>query len=496
MKKNKLKLLLGKGADKLISILEYANAGTDNLLDGLGEKTTGEGKLIKPSKVLSYFNKGIRLGDLALSQHDSNLHALIFGVSGSGKSSQIFLNNLLSKSHGSMIFRDVDGSFAEKTTGFLHSQGVDVKIINVKQASKSTDGVNVLAGDLSRADMARISQLIISTNFKEKSYWTLSAEEAGTNFLALLKETTAPELHNLFNLKIIVESYIADASALDYLIVKSKDQDTIRAFEALASTPDKSRQSTLTTLKSCLARIDEQIAIVSSISTFNWLDLRKKRTCIFIQSDVLDDEFLNMIQSLIYTDILKSLMSALPKEGDLPVRIFLDECSTLSLGKILESAFLNLRKYSCGLVCAFQSPQSIESAYNRQISEVIQANAFTKLYLKGMDLPTAKFLEEYIGYEEIEDKKGRVKKEPVLSAFAIRTLKKKAVLLTGNNPACLVGLKPYYKIHRMKKRLAFPKPELESLLDKLPNGSELQRVDLSGTELKNRMSTLLNDDEE
>ncbi|MBO6516845.1 MAG: type IV secretory system conjugative DNA transfer family protein, partial [Bacteroidia bacterium] len=414
----------------------------------------------------------------ALSKPDSTMHCIVYGVSGSGKSSTVFYNNFLVDNGSSFIARDVPKDFV-RTAGFLARSGYAIKVINPTDALLSTDGVNVLAGEMSKGDIARVAQMIISASFTKKDYWVISAEEWCGVFLTILKQCCPEENHNLSGLKFLVESFIADVHALDHLVAIHGDDELIRAFSAIIAIPEKSRQSTLTTLKSSLSRIDENIALVTSISTFNWTDLRGKKTAVFIQSDVLDDEFLSLVQNLLYTDILRSLMKSLPEKDDLPISIFLDECSSLSIGKILETSFLNLRKYRVGLCCAFQSPQSIESTYSKSIAEVIQANAFAKLYLPGMDLDTAKYLQEYIGYEEVRKDNGSKVKEPIMSAFAIRTLKGKAVLLTGNNPASIIRLKPFYKIRRMRKRLTIPMPALESLIDKLPNGKNLTQINLN-----------------
>ena len=414
--------------------------------------------------------------------HENSLkHAIVYGPTGSGKSSQIFYNNYLINRNASLIIRNVAGDFL-KTAAYLKSVGYKIVNINLKNAALSTDAVNFLRGELSKADISRISKQIVSAVYQKQDYWGMSAEEYCSVFVGLIKEQDE-SYHNLYNLKYIVESYIADETSLDYLVAKSKNEDLVNSFMAMSATPEKTRLSSLSTLKSCFARIDENIALATSSSTFDWQQLRREKTIVFIESSVLDDSYLNMIQSLLYTDILKSLMDhGLPKSDDLPVYMYLDECSSLSIGTILQTAFLNARKYQISITAAFQDPTVLRSAYSKEIAQTLEANAFAKIYLKGMEQETADFLERFMGKREvvIDKEKKMTKTESVMTAFEIRTMKNKSVLLTGNNPACILKMRPHYKIWRMRKRLAMPMPKLESLIDKIgiSSGNDLPRVQL------------------
>ena len=109
-----------------------------------------------------------------------------------------------------------------------------------------------------QADIARISQQILATNFSNNDYWTLSAEDYCSIFLGILKECCPEESQNLHGLKMMVEAYIADEKSLNHLIVKSKSPELISSFKAMAATPEKTRLSTLATLKSTFSRISSR----------------------------------------------------------------------------------------------------------------------------------------------------------------------------------------------------------------------------------------------
>jgi type IV secretion system protein VirD4 len=469
-------------------ILNFIFSALFNALNGLlkflfePETKANNAFLMNNNEVLSSFNYGFRIGDKALTLEASTKHMICYGPSGSGKTSIFIANSLLSIKNASMVLRDPSGELYNKFSGYLASAGFAVRVVNFSSSSSSSDGYNPLAGELSDGDITRIAKLVITTSFGsgngDNSFWNLSAEEVAFILIKVLKEQE-PRFHNFYNLKLIVEAFSADPTSLDYLFSKSKDEDLLSMYKALIAIPERTRLNSVATLKATMNPFsDKDLVQTTSRTTFSMEQLRQQPTVLFVQSNVLDDAYLNLIQSLFFSDLLRHLMDRIPTKTELPVYLLIDEASSLTLPGILETSILNLRKYKACLGLAVQSPQSFERAYGKKSAEIIQANAFAKLYLPGIDLETATHLERLLGRVEITDDKERTKIVPVMDSFSIRTLKDKAVLLCGNKPATLVPLRPYYKIYRFKQRSQIAPIPIIPVVTKYDLG-DVPRIDLS-----------------
>ena len=454
--------------EQLVRFVPHLNALVDRLVYLTGnDNEKQEAFLEKPHKLIGYYKDGFRFGDLAIDQDISFRHAAIFGKTGSGKGVFFFECNYLVDRNASIVIRDVPGD-ATKAAGFWESVGYNVVVINLTDAlNKSTHMLNVIDGELTKADIGRIAEIIVSSIYKDKDFWVISATEACVIFLTILKTCLDEKYHNLHNLKYLIISFMADRNSLNNYVVQGSDE-LYTAFAALCNTPEKSLMSTISTLKSCFNNLDESTSLLTSRSTFSWQELRTHKTVVVLQSSVMDDSYHTLVQNLMYASLLRTMMVEIPSPSDLSVNVFLDEVTSLgAIGKMLETCFLNLRKYRCALAIGAQSKASLTGAFGKEIAESVVANCYSRLYLPGMDLDTAKYLEEYIGVHEIKKDKTVKKEESIMNAFSLRTMENKGVLLLADQPASIIPLKAYYKNYRMKKRLKLPMPKLLYLTDTL-----------------------------
>ena len=429
-----------------------------------------------PGELISYFNRGIRFGDKATSIETSTRHTIIFGSPGSSKSLSVIVPTLLSsKGEKSYVVRDPAGELYKLCSGYLKKQGYDVRVINLSQAHLSSDAWNPLEGSLTDGDLNRLAELVVASNYgtsEGDAYWRHSAKELAFVMMKILKEQPA-YYHNFYNLKRLVEKFASDDSALDPFIAKSTDEDLKLAYASIIAIPDKTRLSTVATLKSSLSSFaDNDLAQVSANTTFDWSITRNKPTCIFVQSSVLDDKYLNLYQSVLFFRLMNDLMKEVPKTG-LPVAILIDESSSLSLGGFLETILATSRKYKISIVLVYQGYSQMERTYTKAGAESIMACCYSKLYMAGQTLSTAQELEQLLGKTEVTDENGKKTIQPLMSAYNIRTMNQgEGLLLCGNHPAILLQTTPYYKTWRFKERSKISPLEInpitQQILAKLP----------------------------
>lgn len=429
-----------------------------------------------PGELISFWNKGFRVSDKAFSLETSSKHLAVFAPSGGGKTLSLFANTLLSANgEKSFIVRDPASQLYNLCSGHLSQKKYRNIVINVNRALLSSGAFNPIGGKLTNGELNRLAEIIVSSAYQGGTgdpYWQNSAKELCFVLLKLLK-AQPEEYHTLYSLKRITETLAADEKSLDRMVLQqSHDDDFVRAYASILATPDKTRLNTISTLKnSLLAFSDEDLAKVSSTSTFDWSELRTRPTAVFIVSSVLDDRYLALYQNLLFYSVLNQLMKEIPSKDELPVQLLVDEASTLTLGNsFLSTALSNCRKYSIHLALAYQSPAQLE-VYPPAEKKAILGNIYSTLFYPGQTIDVARTVEEILGKTTITDEKG-TRTEPLMSAANIRTLQGKAILLCGNHPAILLDIKPYYTIWRFKERSKIPPapivPIPQQTLAKLP----------------------------
>lgn len=412
------------------------------------------------SDYLSLFNKGIFFGSRGTTLADAHKHCIIFGSSGIGKTSKVIINTLLSKrasDRQSLVIRDASGELYAICAPYLQSIGYDCMVTNLSDASLSSHSFNPLEGDKTIGQLMQISANLLNKNASHSGdpYWINSATEACTIFLRILKEQQ-PMYHTLYNLKTIVESFAADPSSLDGLYSKTKDNELLNAYKALINIPEKNLLNVIATLKSSALMLfaDPNMAYVTSASTIRFEDMRRKKVAIFIQSSVLEDSHTAPVQSLFFSELLSYLMKKLPERSDNSVLFILDEAGSLTFSRnFLETIITTARKYKIALCLSYQSPLQLDRAYSRDGAENIRSNAFSKLYMSGMNQQTSEELERMLGITQHIREDGTKYSAPLMDSFSIRTMPEdRALLVMGNRLPLHIKLTPYYKIGKLKRR--------------------------------------------
>lgn len=459
MKNNPLSSII-EGLELLFHLLGNVFSFFYRLLFPTPKKPPHQSRFGNASDYLSLFNKGIFFGSRGTTLSDAHKHCIIFGSSGIGKTSKVIINTLLSKrasDRQSLVIRDVSGELHAICAPYLQSIGFDCMVTNLSDASRSSHSFNPLEGHKTIGQLMQISATLLNKNGGHSGdpYWVNSAIEACTIFLRILKEQD-PIYHTLYNLKAIVESFAANPASLDGLYSKTKDNELLNAYKALINVPEKTLLNVISTLKSSALTLfaDPNMAYVTSASTIPFEAMRTKKVAIFIQSSVLEDSHTAPVQSLFFSELLSYLMKRLPEKSDNSVLFILDEAGSLTFSRnFLETIITTARKYKIALCLSYQSPLQLDRAYSRDGAENIRSNAFSKLYMAGMDQHTSENLERLLGITQHTREDGTTFSAPLMDSFSIRTMpENQALLVMGNRLPLHIKLTPYFKIGRMKRR--------------------------------------------
>jgi type IV secretion system protein VirD4 len=434
----------------IFSILEAIITGTFDLIVNASpskRKEAYNADFINPGSVLSLNEKGFCLtGNRCISIKESFSNALVFGGSGSGKSSQILIPSILKMTGPcSLCIHDPSGELFEKTSGAMKSAGYTIKVLNYANTEFS-ENFNPLQRVMNISDIKKISKLLIQTSLGgggKDPFWNASAESLLSIFIRYTIFHTEKQYHTLYNVLCLINAFSGSPQKVDKLIVQTRDTDLLSDYKAFVAYDSKMLMSFVATVRTALSLFsDPQIACVTSSDTIDFESFRKGKTILYINNNVNDMKYYSVLSSIFFEQFFASVMSNLPNEKDLPIFFLLDEASSLYLN-ILPTAISNIRKYNSGILQIYQSQSQLFDLYGVPQGRNIVANSFAKVYMQGQPPETARELESVLGKYEYIDNENNRRTRQLLTMDEIRLLKE-SIIIFGNLQPIKAKMIPFY----------------------------------------------------
>ena len=294
-----------------------------------------------------------------LKGYDGEEMTLTVGYTGSGKSQRLVLQQVkvaVQKGHSAVV-TDTSGQLVDYLYGYLKNNGVNVKIINFGNTSKS-DRYNPLY--LAALDCQKnkcitqyaetiandISKLIVDKDTKDPA-WSNGAR----NFLRGLifgmfdsaaKDCIEPEEVTIFNL---IEQYTwishkvnnkgtTNLEDIEYYNTLDTNSLVFKNMASIVSCPDSTRACYISTLDDYIGRIKNSIFFdITSANTIDISDLWNKQTVIFINTadkdmgDIVSSLFINQLYAEAMEESMKTVNKKLPRIVD----VFLDEFANIKV---------------------------------------------------------------------------------------------------------------------------------------------------------------------
>lgn len=416
---------------------------------------------IKLFSYLNIFNSGLVMnGKARVSQKISLQHALVLGGSGYGKSTSYIVPNLMKLRNASICVLDPSQELYDLTSKYL-SKHFDVYSINLGDDSIS-EYWNPLVKAKTKDDLKMIADAIISSAYPTETGDSKFWNDGARSLLNILLNSVQnqPEKKTLFYVYSMLNRFNAsDQKALNEELSSTLDQDNWLEYKGLISQPEKVWGSQVATAKIALSPISSDILKkLSSQSTIDFTTFRKKPSMLFVvvPEDRLKEHALYL--SLLFREIFETLMQ-MPSKQDLIQYLLLDEAGNIFVPK-LANYITVLRKRKTSVSLILQSIRQLHSLYGDDADTIVE-NTLNHIYFPGLSLETCQHLSQKIGnaYTHPPNKyfptnKQDESKSTLLSPESIRTLKNgRALLLSGNLPAILLKLTPWYKNFWMKLKL-------------------------------------------
>jgi type IV secretion system protein VirD4 len=406
-------------------------------------------------KVLDSKEKGFCLtGDKSISIKDSFSNALVFGGSGSGKSTKILLPSLYKMAgSSSLCVHDPSGELAKNSSGYFASIGYSIAILNYAYPELS-EKYNPLERVKTISDIKKLSKILITTSLgggtKSDPFWNSAAENLVTLLIRYVLFYTNKEHHTLYNVLTLLNLFSGSPKQVDILIVQTKDDDLLSEYKSFVAYDTKMLMSIVATSKTALSLFsDPQVAEITSKDTIEFASFRAQKSILYINNDVNSMKYYSVLSSIFFEQFFASVMKQLPQKAELPIFFLLDEASSLYLS-ILPTTISNIRKYFSGILQVYQSQNQLMDLYGMQQGRNIIANSYSRVYMPGQPLETARELESILGkYEFVDDQNNRRMRQ-LASMDEIRIMDD-AIILIGNKPPIKAKLVPYYEKRELRK---------------------------------------------
>lgn len=464
-----------------------------DVLNGLlfqlvGNKHRYNGKLGNPRKVLKYKHRkgnGLRIGQKYISIRETlNGGMLLIGKTGAGKSSKVFLQNLIGASKmvdTSFVVTDMTNEIRDITMPYMEEElGYGEDILNFADATKSTVQWNPIQ-NLPLDRINRFASELVAIEGGDTSRDPIWANTAAAviSMMILLLKTIEPIIGtdrytNLYNVRYLVTLIQAEVKKMNVLVSKFGEDMLFTSYKALIQNDSKFLNSALSNTLSILKNwTDENVIKTTSTTTLDLGAYRTEKRILWLQSSVMAQQTLSGLNSLFLKEWFTQLIeSGIPTPEDNTLAFLVDEAGALRTSDKNFVPFISsqIRKYRAYGIWGYQSYSQCVELYGKEGAQTLKNNTGTVLYLGGQDLDTATVISRSLGKYSFT-KNERIQHREVMTPQEVmhKTSNDGGVLLcNGQPPMPLKRIRAYYENKKFKKWAEQPAPPIDSGVSEIP----------------------------
>jgi len=363
---------------------------------------------------------------------DGEEHRLITGYTGCGKTQRFAMQQIIlscKKGH-SAIVTDMSGEIIEYCFDILKNMGVNVRVLNFNDTSKS-DTFNPFLMEARKCKEAKevttstqefcesMAQILIHTNSTSGPEWTNGARSVGKGLMYGLFEEVAdgnlePEevnLHNYINQyywlrdKTMSNFKLANLSEMIYYRNKNRKNKSIQLISSIVENAERTRAGYLGIVNDNLSELNNDfIYDLTSSNTFEIEELWEKQTVLFINTggkecgDIITGLLVDQIYDIAMEVSSKTINKKLPR----PIQLYLDEFANISFAdKKLKKMITTSRKMQIFFNIFIQSYTQLETKFGPSITTIIRDNC-TDIFLGSKDYSTRELFASSCGKTTIE----------------------------------------------------------------------------------------------
>lgn len=405
--------MLGISFFQLVSFLSLCVGGA--IISKLDFKSnSGFSKLSDISHLLK--SDGLQISEkIFLSVKTVFEHIIIFGPTGAGKTTSIFIPNLLqvesfNNSQSTVIVTDPKGEIYNLTNDFQRKLGRKIKVFSPYSESKSIH-YNPIDFCSNKEDVISLARDILVSGSKtieirnggsssKDSVWINMATPLFTAVLLYVYGLKRPYNTISNALKTLIMN---DEDSLEKLLLSQNDEDIemqYRIYLKCIQSPATaaSIQATLTT--NVQSFLSPTIQRITAYSDFDFKELRENKIILYLIYPPEKSSDLAPLTSIMFNQIFNTCKE-LNTENHYPIFCMFDEFSNIGAIPNFSMHASILRAYRIALICCLQDKNQLKSLYGNN-SETIFNNLKTVVLFGGeKDYETLRAITTLCGKNEI-----------------------------------------------------------------------------------------------
>lgn len=381
----------------------------------------------------------------------------LIGPTGAGKTTSLFLNNLLdSKIRGSYIVTDPKGELYKLTSGYqkntckrkvykIDFTNTDYsERYNLLSNCKNSEEVIQLASNLLLNGALSIE--LASGKKAGGVEWIQMAEPLLAAVMLYVRGLEKPFNTIEFALQLILN---LNNSQLKGLIDKSRNVDAITQYDIflMVGGADRTEGSIKITLASNMKLFTtKDVNKISIDTTFNIEDFRKEESILYVIYPERKSNYLAPFIAPLFSQIIDKLIDSYNNNNkSIPIHLLFDEFGNIGMLSNMSINAATVRSREISLITCLQSITQLQQVYGLNSSKTILNNLKTKIILPGVtDIDTINYISSLCGIKEINTKSTSYSGEKESTSYSkskkkifedgeLRTLEDNTALIVVNN---------------------------------------------------------------
>ena len=351
-------------------------------------------------------------------QHKRNLHTMIIGGSGAGKTSYYCLPNVM-QANTSFVILDPKGEILRTTGNLLEKKGYKIRVLNLIDMEHS-DGYNPFNYLKTENDVQKLVTNIFKATTPKGSgsndpFWDNAAAMLLSACIFYIRDFVVESQQNFsYVMKMIRAGKLLDENgnmdtSLDILFEKNKlkhpNHISNRYYDSYRIGAGKTLQSIQITLMARLEKFNlDSLARLTSYDQLHLETMGEEKTALFAITPENDSSF-NFLVSVLYTQLFQQLFYSadVVHNGRLPVPVHfvMDEFANVSLPDDFDKLLAVMRSRNIFVSIVLQNISQLKKLFDKEW-ESIQGNCDTFLYLGGNEDSTHHTVSQRLGKETID----------------------------------------------------------------------------------------------
>jgi len=361
--------------------------------------------------------QNVRIG-LDSIKHQRNVHVLVCGGSGSGKTRYYAKVNVL-QANTSMIILDPKGEIIRATGHHLEEQGYEVRVLDLLNMERSHCYNPFVYLDTDNDVQRLVTNLFKATTPKgavtQDPFWDTAASMLLLALIFYLKYEAPPNEQNfdmvmeLIRAGEVKEDNDKYQSILDELFnrleMENREHIALKYYRNYHSGSAKTLKSIQITLASRLEKFNlTDLAKLTMVDELNLSEIGEKKIALFALISDNDSSF-NFLVSVLYTQLFQKLFQTADYmyDGNLPMHVHfvMDEFANIALPDDFDKILSVMRSRNISVSIILQNLAQLKALFEKQWESIL-GNCDEFLYLGGNEQSTHEYVTKLLGKETID----------------------------------------------------------------------------------------------